>query len=328
MTEYIEKDYLEMYPDVQAAINKGLLKTGYEHYIKYGKAEGRHGIKTINFNGIKNFPGYFTEPIGIHYPQDMVEPFEEYFFRTYDCKTERVYLPILWTAYHVNHNFGKDLEYLNLLHRFIETLDKTKKYYTILNYDDGCLCEFYDIDIIVFTGSGKGGTGNKCLNIPIPLLTTPHAYIPQNKTKDIFCSFVGRFENHNIRGRLKELFENDKDFYFNSRVSVDTFCDITARSKFVLCPRGYGYNSFRISEALQYGSIPVYISDIFTMPFGIEDYFVKVYDFQVSGLKTRLQSIPPEAIDKLLAAGDEFYKNYCLYPALKQRILETLKTIE
>lgn len=41
MTEFSESEYLTLYPDVAAAVNTGVVKSGYEHYLKHGKSEGR-----------------------------------------------------------------------------------------------------------------------------------------------------------------------------------------------------------------------------------------------------------------------------------------------
>ena len=41
MKKFNEKEYLEMYPDVQNAVKEGIFKTGKEHYNSFGKSEGR-----------------------------------------------------------------------------------------------------------------------------------------------------------------------------------------------------------------------------------------------------------------------------------------------
>jgi hypothetical protein len=319
--QFIEKEYLEMNPDVHQAVIDGVLKSGYDHYIGYGKAEGRKGMRTFDFNSIGSFPEHFNQRITIKYPPDMDQPFEEWYFDNYDPekdKTDRIYLPVFWTGYLVKADFGHDQPKVDLLQDFIDSLDRSKKYYTILNFDDGCLVDFKDLDIIIFTGSGKGGNSKNAINIPIPLITTPHKYNTSNQ-KDIICSFVGRNSNHPIRERIYDLFKDDKTFYFAENVSLDRFCEITSRSMFVLCPRGYGLNSFRIMESLQYKAVPIYISDWFVTPFGVEDYFIKVYDYEVSRLRQIIDH-RMESIKKYIDAGSKFYSEYCLYPALKEKI--------
>lgn len=41
MTEFNEAEYLALYPDVAAAVKAGAFKSGRDHYLKHGKAEGR-----------------------------------------------------------------------------------------------------------------------------------------------------------------------------------------------------------------------------------------------------------------------------------------------
>lgn len=44
MNEFNEPDYLALYPDDAAAVKAGAFKSGYEHYHKHGKAEGRQTL--------------------------------------------------------------------------------------------------------------------------------------------------------------------------------------------------------------------------------------------------------------------------------------------
>ena len=41
MPNFVESDYLALYPDVADAVNKGFIRSGYEHFKKHGEAEGR-----------------------------------------------------------------------------------------------------------------------------------------------------------------------------------------------------------------------------------------------------------------------------------------------
>lgn len=49
----------------------------------------------------------------------------------------------------------------------------------------------------------------------------------------------------------------------------DTYWEVIARSKFILCPRGYGVSSIRAFEAMSLGRVPVVISDHWQPPPGI-----------------------------------------------------------
>jgi hypothetical protein len=48
------------------------------------------------------------------------------------------------------------------------------------------------------------------------------------------------------------------------------YADLLRRTKFVLCPRGYGTGTFRMFETMQAGRVPVIISDAYVMPAGID----------------------------------------------------------
>jgi hypothetical protein len=54
---------------------------------------------------------------------------------------------------------------------------------------------------------------------------------------------------------------------YNNPDDMNRFRELMSKSIFALCPRGVGSTSFRIAEALEFGCIPVYISDVFSYPF-------------------------------------------------------------
>lgn len=43
-TDFDEAAYLELYPDIAAAVSSGKRESGLEHYLRYGRAEGRHFV--------------------------------------------------------------------------------------------------------------------------------------------------------------------------------------------------------------------------------------------------------------------------------------------
>ena len=48
---FSESEYLALYPDVASAVKAGAFKSGYGHYEKHGKSEGR----SINLNVARKF---------------------------------------------------------------------------------------------------------------------------------------------------------------------------------------------------------------------------------------------------------------------------------
>jgi hypothetical protein len=209
-------------------------------------------------NAIQRVPPEL-QPKQIHrYPEDNTLEFERWFKETTTAHElagkPRTYLPILWTGYWCNNGYGRKDRARKVLQRFVDSLPRNKAYFSIVQYDDGPMVDFKDLDIKIFGMSGGR------IDYPIPLLCQPHKYEFPGIKKDIFCSFVGA-DTHPIRRELVKEFEGKPDCYVTlKKHKMEDYCRILARSVFALCPRGYGKSSFRIMEAIQYGAIPIYIA--------------------------------------------------------------------
>ena len=188
------------------------------------------------------------------YPGDNNPCFEEWFLDNYDPsrnKSDRQYLPILVTE--LNKQL-RNRRTARKVDEYFQSLDKSKKYFLIVQHDDGVLFNLHGADVKIFGMGCKG-------DVQLPLVCQPHKYEFKENGRPIFASFIGSI-THPIRERLvNELKGKDGYFISTERTSLESYCYIMSMSKFVLCPRGYGKTSFRIQEALQYGAIPIYISD-------------------------------------------------------------------
>lgn len=214
---------------------------------------------------IIDVPHEFTPKQLKPYPVDNEVPFEEWFYKNYQPErntSDRVYLPIQWTAYYCNNRHGRDRRSMKALQLYLDhRLDRGKKYFTIVQYDDRILNNVSHLDLKVFGMGCKG-------DVQLPLVCKPHKYEFKETGRPIFASFIGSI-THPIREQMvKEL--QGKEGYFISiePTSLHSYCYIMSQSKFVLCPRGYGKTSFRIQEAMQFGATPVYLSDDFLIPDG------------------------------------------------------------
>lgn len=218
-------------------------------------------IKYYNEN-LKNppYPPY-------HIGKDLEDYFIEYYFNNkekFDA-TGYIFLPIKWTAIYNLHNY-----LLNDLNKDIQKLDKTQKYFTVSQHDDAPYLKLPPNTLNFAAG------GNAQDVIPIPLICSSITEVFENKPKDIFCSFVGSVSpniggnnslSHNIRMKMLEILVNNDKYVLKPKHwepnikedRKDLFLDVTSRSKFTLCPRGYGATSFRMYEAMQLKSVPVYI---------------------------------------------------------------------
>lgn len=225
--------------------------------------------KSIALSGtIQKVPFEFQPHQGHKYPPDNKHEFERWFFDNTSAHelidNSRTYLPIFWTAYYCNNGYGRKTGANKRLQHFIDILPRNKQYWTICQYDDGCMVDFKDIDIKIFGMSGGR------IDYPLPLLCCPHKYEFSGINKDIFCSFVGA-DTHPIRRELVKQLAGKEGYYVTlKKHSLEDYCRVLARSKYALAPRGYGPTSFRIMEAMHYGAIPVYVSDEFIWPYNEE----------------------------------------------------------
>ncbi len=235
------------------------------------------------------------------YPVHVAKGIESYFYefalRRQDLQTTVAYLPVFWTSNYFiqRRRDGSDsLRAVERVQHLVNFLDNSPCF-TILQADE--LYEQLPPSVLVF---GAGGNGH----IPIPLLTEPN--VRQNHARDIFCSFAGAVEvggavrrrlnnsvslwdangpGARVRRKMVSLLSGLPDFeiqlrpwqntpeWYESPYSRDTgeyvqsYRELLSRSVFTLCPRGYGLTSYRLYEAIQMGSIPVYISDDFWLPY-------------------------------------------------------------
>ena len=268
----------------------------------------------------------FKIPTNHEYPPCNKVIFEEYFYHWImknRLVTKKTYLPIFWTNYYISKDYAtKDITAIN---EFLDTIDPNNKYFTIIQWDDGIVNPFYYNNIYVY---GQGGGGEK-KGFPghyaIPLNCQSEPKNKQEK-KDIFASFIGVIfgRNNLIRETLFNILSNKKGYLLHGPISYQAFSHVMSKSIFALCPRGYGATSFRICEALQHGSIPVYISDKPWFPFHdlieFNDYGVFIPPEKIELIDDILSSINPERILQLNENGRIIYQKYFSYEGCSEQI--------
>jgi len=265
-----------------------------------------------------NVPAKFQPKINTFYPPENWTEFERWFFENYkEDVSDREYLPIFFCAYHVNNNYGQDKKARYDLQEYIDSLDPNKKYFTLSQYDDGVMVHWRGKDVLEFNMSKNSG-------FPIPLMCEPHSY-KHDGSKKYLASFVGQ-RTHDLRQSVFAL--QGQDGYYISGVihQIDHYCKIIAQSIFGLCPRGYGISSFRILECMQYGTIPVYISDDFIFPHNLDfmDYGVIIESKDAHRIDEILKAIEPAQIIRMQDKIAELYQSHFSYEGCRQKIMEHL----
>jgi hypothetical protein len=225
---------------------------------------------------ILNTPDEFLDFSVLNYPNFNEKPgFEAYFYDYFiskKIKSEYTYIPIQWTNYFVKQNYGEDIEKLkNFLKK---NLSPTGKYFTVVQYDGGPLLELENCLIFNMGGMFSTRLPTTSRSIPLPLIYE-YNFMENYLDKKYLASYLGR-PTHKIRTIIEKKLKNKKGFYIenldsmNSKietVNLEKYENLIKSSHFFLCPRGYGPASFRLYESIELGTIPVYISDKFVLPF-------------------------------------------------------------
>jgi hypothetical protein len=254
---------------------------------------------------------------------------EDYFFEHFNINKpnkEIFFIPVSWTTCYIEN------QNLLLLQEKLLSLDKVKNYFVVSQHDDA-IREYLPPNTIKFcAGGNSGGT-------PLPLVcsSVPYYYISKYRKvdKNIFCSFVGSI-THPIRKQMVEILKDDTNYYlkygtWNNNLGLndfENFADITGRSKYTLCPRGYGKNSFRMYEAMQFGSVPVYIYDDDWRPFknlvDWDSFCISIHVSKLPELKNILENISEDHYkqmsDNLISVYNDFFK----LESMSEKILKNL----
>lgn len=267
-------------------------------------------------------PVEFRTPDTLFYPSDNSPDFECWFSQNLsglDYFTERIYLPIFFTAYFKRYGYGKDERAIARLQDFVDTLPCDDRYFCVVQYDDGTLIDWKGKDVKIFAMSGKPDG-----SIPIPLVCQPHRFsFPKNK--DISLSFIGRTTDPSRETIVKWGKGRDGCYITDAHHPMELYCSILARSEFVLCPRGYGNSSFRIAEAYQYGAMPIIFhrvdDQIFNCPISvIFTYMQAVVDADLDSLAGAKGWHWQQGIDYSLSEGKRLYS----FEGVKQVIFSNL----
>jgi len=247
---------------------------------------------------ILNTPNEFLDFSVINYPNFNEKPgFEAYFYNYFisnKIKSEYTYIPIQWTNYFVQHNYGKDIEKLKNFLR--KNLSPTNKYFTVIQYDGGPLVELENCLIFNMGGMFSTSLPKTSKSISLPLIYE-YNFSENYIEKQYLASYLGR-PTHKIRTILEKKLKNEEGFYIENldsmnsdieTINLEKYENLIKSSHFFLCPRGYGPASFRLYESIELGTIPVYISDEFVLPF---DDIINWNKFSVIIKKNKIGKLP------------------------------------
>ena len=262
----------------------------------------------------------FQPHINPVYPPNNFLIFEEWFAQNYKgCNTDRVLLPFFPTSFWVNNDYAQDKVAKQEAQDYIDSLSNDTKYFGICQYDDGFLIDWKGKDVLEFNMSKKIG-------VELPLLCMPHPYKFHSEKKWL-ANFVGS-PTHPIREHARLLSNNQEYFISFDRMDIESYCRVMHESIFTLCFRGYGLNSFRCAESIQYGSIPVMISDEFILPSWVnfEEFGVLIKAEDANRIDEILSAIEPEEVINKQSRLQDIYEKYYTYEGCKNEIIKSIET--
>lgn len=234
---------------------------------------------------VANVPAMFREHIKNKLPVDNVIPFEEWYYKAFsfaDQVADLIYLPIFWNSYYTSNDVENKPGYVEELQEYLNTLDPEKNYYTICMYHNGILNDISKLKIKVI-GVHQGS------DVVIPPVCQPHSY-QFNVEKDIFISYVGP-RLHAARAQLFSMLpaDNKKVYKSDTEHSLEDYCRILARSRYVVCPVGFKGINYRIAEALQYGAMPIIHTNADVPFYAREKFDIKLmFDFGIDSFDGNL----------------------------------------
>ncbi len=260
------------------------------------------------------------------YPPYHEGPYlEEYFSNRFledSPETDKIFIPVYWTHC---YNDGYDSKELK---QAISELDSSRSYFAVMTHDDAPK-ELLPKGTTCFSAGGLNG------DVPIPLVCSGFKDV-KSRQRDIFCSFVGSI-THPIRSMMCHSLPLDSPKYHiyikgwtpNITKEAETgFRQVMEESVFSLCPRGYGPTSFRLYEAMQLGSIPVYIYDRMWLPWQDDlnwaEISIPVHLSRLPELDLILSSISQERIETMQQSIASVYDDNFTFDATYRKILERL----
>jgi hypothetical protein len=251
-----------------------------------------------------------------------------------------VYLPLFWIAiWKVVHEYPKDdvFRLIDLISDIYNSLNSQTRYYTIASEVHCNKQSFPKLpsNVHVYGPGYNYGEEEGIICHQIPLLPFRQK-IYFNFKRDIFCSYVISGE-YRCRKRLNDFLYGCEGlghdgFMVSCRVPYYLYCELLSRSTFVLTPRGTNIAVYRLYEALQYGAIPVYISDKYSLPYAEEinwdNLAILVDQNDIEKIPSILRKITITRIRKMQNYGEWFIENYINFNKFCERIFSHANTTQ
>jgi hypothetical protein len=162
--------------------------------------------------------------------------------------------------------------------------------------------------------------GHSWCFLPSFSFATSEARARTDSEPEFLFSFLGRVATHSVRRKIRKLDGGSTPCLdiaegpqrFPCFDYSKTYAQLLERSKFVLCPRGFGPSSIRMFEAMSFGRVPVIVSDAWQPPPDIpwQEFSVVIPERRVSDLPVVLERLESKARPMGQVARQVFDANF------------------
>ena len=270
-----------------------------------------------------------TPQYQVYPPYHQGDYLEDYFYNKFvkeNPEVSRDYIAVSWTTLYCDNKTNELQPYLN-------TIPSTGKYFTISQHDDAPE-HGLPPNTLCFSAGGNAKGSNI---IPIPLVCSKlPIQLVENMPRKLLASFVGS-NTHPIRMKMFEACKTSTNIAMYMRESApninnsefEIFVNVTANSKFALCPRGYGLNSFRLYEAMQLQTIPVIITNDRYLPWedelNWEEFSVFIGENQIPYIPEVLAGFSDEQVETMRTRLKKVYEEYFSLDGVYTNIIKRIK---
>ena len=270
-----------------------------------------------------------TPQYPVYPPYHQGDYLEDYFYNKFvkeNPEVSRDYIAVSWTTLYCDNKTNELQPYLN-------TIPSTGKYFTISQHDDAP-AHGLPPNTLCFSAGGNA-TGSNIIPIPLVCSKLPIQLV-ENMPRKLLASFVGS-NTHPIRMKMVEACKTSTNIAMYMRESApninnsefEIFVNVTANSKFALCPRGYGLNSFRLYEAMQLQTIPVIITNDRYLPWedelNWEEFSVFIDEDQIPYIPEVLAGFSDEQVETMRTRLKEVYEEYFSLDGVYTNIIKRIK---
>ena len=212
--------------------------------------------------------------------------------------------------------------------RAMPSWNQSGRNHLIWDYIDAHHIKYAIDDALIMKTSMRLSDYRPGFDVPFPLLpngeashVTPEELRLAASRRTLLASFKGTCQSKSRRGQLARLHDNKQLIMLCSGspgYGQWDYKTLMLTSVFSVAPAGNGLHSFRLAEAIFFGSIPVVVDDEIVLPFcGALDwrrFSVRIRQADIPRLPQILRAIPPATVAQMQARLAQVKERYFLYP--------------